>query len=97
MYKEQRCIAILQIHKKKLEDTGLLLASAKDEYRIRTRDLHAYTLFVHQQVASCHKRLSSSNGFKDSITNHGVSISVLRPCSVSLYTMNNLLLCQQTK
>ena len=39
MYKEQRCIAILQIHRKKLEDTGLLLASAKDEYCTSTHDL----------------------------------------------------------
>ena len=71
MYKEQRCIAILQIHKKKLEDARLLLASAKDEHCTSARDLPRL-----QQVASCQGRLSRSDTFKDSITNQGVSISV---------------------
>ena len=43
MYKEQRCIAILQIHKKMLEDTGLLLASRMNIVLARVT-FHAYTL-----------------------------------------------------
>ena len=95
MYKEQRCIAILKIHKKKLQDTGLLLASAKDGYCNGARDFSR--LHIVRSSASGH--LSSSDGF-NLIKDKTVSLikvyqDLLVPFLCTQSTMNNLLLCQK--